>query len=91
MGTIEDMDKEYKNAIESGKLLDELYLNHFNKMHLCKREINDVKNRYIAKALIYLYISFLLSFGLGGFYYLQDLQIIDAIMDKIITALTRGN
>ena len=86
------MDKEYQNAVENGESLDELYLMYFNKMHLCKREINDIKNRYIAKALIHLYISFLLSFGLGGFYYLQDLQIIDGtIIGQIIIALIRGN
>jgi len=86
MGTIEDTDKEYKNAIENGESLDDLYLIHFNRMHLCKREVNDKRNEYIAKAFIYLYISFLLSFGLIGFYYLQDLQITDRIIGIITTA-----
>jgi len=68
MGTIEQMDEEYTNALAEGKTLEELYLADLNRIHVYKRQINDVRGRYIFKAYLLLLTSLWLPIILGIIY-----------------------
>ncbi|TDQ68306.1 hypothetical protein [Methanimicrococcus blatticola] len=70
MGTIEEMDEEYMKALGEGIPLEELYLADSNRIHIYRREINDIRNKYIFKAYIFLIISICIPLILGVIYVL---------------------
>ena len=69
-GTISEMDEEYTNVLIEGFPLDELYLSNLNKIHICKRKINDTRGSFIFKAYMLLIASLCLPVLLGTIYIL---------------------
>ena len=70
MGTIYEIDKEYTKALADGIPLEELYLADLSKIHMLRRQKNDVKDRYIFRAYIMLVVSLCILIILGTIYIL---------------------
>lgn len=83
MGTIQDMDEEYFKAIKEGTPLDILYLRDMHKMHLCRREINDKRRKYIMYSYVFLYASFLLPLILYFILYIRMLSITNTVSNML--------
>jgi hypothetical protein len=56
--------------IEENESLSNLYLNSLNEIHLCKKEMNDKRVKYIKTSLILFIISIItLIFSIVSFYF----------------------
>ena len=75
MGTIDQMDGEYTEAMIKGTPLDVLYVRDLHNVHLNRRKINDRRDKFISRAYIFLYASLIMPIILVVAYYLWDLRI----------------
>ena len=75
MGTIDEMDGEYTEAMVKGTPFDVLYVRDLHNVHLNRRKINDRRDKFISRAYIFLYASFIMPIILVIAYYLWDLRI----------------
>ena len=75
MGTIDEMDGEYTEAMIKGTPLDVLYVRDLHNVHLNRRKINDRRDKFISRAYIFLYASLIMPIILVVAYYLWDLRI----------------
>lgn len=62
------MDEEYMKALREGTPLEELYIADSNKIHKYRREINDIRNKYIFKAYVFFIVSLCIPLILGAVY-----------------------
>jgi hypothetical protein len=75
MGTIDEMDGEYTEAMMKGTPLDVVYVRDLHNVHLNRRNINDRRDKFISKSYIFLYASLIMPIILVVAYYLWDLPI----------------
>jgi len=75
MGTIDQMDGEYTEAMIKGTPFDVLYVRDLHNVHLNRRKINDRRDKFISRAYIFLYASLIMPIILVVAYYLWDLRI----------------
>jgi hypothetical protein len=70
MGTIDEMDGEYTEAMMKGTPLDVVYVRDLHNVHLNRREINDRRDKFIFKSYTFLYASLIMPIILVAAYYL---------------------
>ncbi|MDR0766863.1 MAG: hypothetical protein LBE57_00215 [Methanosarcinales archaeon] len=78
MGSAGEIDKAYEKITENGEN-ENLYLSSLNDIHVCKREMNDKRVKYIRLSHLLFMVSIILACMFMIYFYLQNMVKIGGI------------